>query len=58
MTEKQLVKIYKIIDGLEESEYKPFFEAIKSYVNGKMIAKSQEYQELAEKFQSLSESVK
>jgi hypothetical protein len=49
MSKLNLEKIKKEIDKAEEKDLRSIFNEIKSYINGKLISKSKEYQELAEK---------
>jgi len=50
-------KIFKELDKLEGEPLMVLVDKIKQFASAKLLAKSAEYSELAEKFQSLSESV-
>ena len=58
MSKTNLPKIYKEIEKSTEEELPELFSQIKSFVSAKLLAKSEEYAELAEKFIQFSNDVK
>jgi hypothetical protein len=56
MPQPNIEKIQKEIDKADAKELPALFNEIKSYIFGKLISKTKEYQELLEKFNSVTEN--
>jgi len=57
MPKINLDKVYKELDKLPHEEIVPTYQLIKQFLSAKLLSKSTEYSELAEKFIEMSNEV-